>query len=225
MLRKYLLTGVLLGQVIAILVLIALLLQRPGGANAAPLSVPDLAPATAPDAAPEAQIGGSGTYMWSFAAKFVCGFQPSMTVTYQGEPVVKPGNYATEINIHNPNYKSTPHKIKYIQLVNSGSANPVSVLQPQTWITYTNLPNGLGPDTAMLQTCNGLWSAMVPGPLPSPMPLFVGYLVILSPLDLDVDVVYTTDASGVAGTTPTSNAIDVSRVTGKRVFLPAGTLP
>jgi hypothetical protein len=38
-----------------------------------------------------------------YAVKFVCGYQPPLPHTGKfGEPVVKPGNYATDINIHNP---------------------------------------------------------------------------------------------------------------------------
>ena len=51
-------------------------------------------------------------YYWSYAVKFVCGMQPPLqTATGQpglGEPVVKPGNYATEINIHNFMYREVP---------------------------------------------------------------------------------------------------------------------
>jgi hypothetical protein len=57
------------------------------------------------------------------------------------------------------------------------------------------------------------------------MPLFIGYLVILSPLDLNVNAVYTANAPGVAGSQPTGISINVLTVTGKRVFLPTGTVP
>ncbi len=58
------------------------------------------------------------------------------------------------------------------------------------------------------------------------MPVFIGYLVILSPLELDVDVVYTARRSGdFRPSQPTGISIDVERVTGKRVFVPAGALP
>ena len=37
-----------------------------------------------------------------YAAKFVCGLM-KQNPNLQGEPPVKPANYATDINIHNPN--------------------------------------------------------------------------------------------------------------------------
>jgi hypothetical protein len=78
----------------------------------------------------------------------------------------------------------------------------------------------------MMDDCNNLWAIIYPSvPLPSPMPVFIGYLVILSPLELDVDVVYTANAPGDLAVAPTGVSIDVERVTGKRVFIPTGALP
>ena len=39
---------------------------------------------------------------FSYAAKFVCGFEPPTTHNLPAEPPVKTGNYATVINLHNP---------------------------------------------------------------------------------------------------------------------------
>src|SRR5947208_1256679 len=39
---------------------------------------------------------------FSYAAKFVCGTSPTPTTNPPSEPVVKRGNYATAVNIHNP---------------------------------------------------------------------------------------------------------------------------
>jgi hypothetical protein len=59
-----------------------------------------------------------------------------------------------------------------------------------------------------------------------PPPLIIGYLVILSRTELDVDAVYTAAAPGAStdGAPVPSNgiSIDVERVTGKRVYVPAG---
>ena len=58
--------------------------------------------------------------------------------------------------------------------------------------------------------------------------LTIGYLVLLSPVDLDVDAVYTAEVgesvAGAAFERPTGISIDVERVPGKRVFVPAGFL-
>jgi hypothetical protein len=168
----------------------------------------------------------TGTYMWSYAAKFVCGFQSATLAAggaVQGEPVVKPGNYATEVNIQNPNFKIVPLIKRIIVLVDGDVVHgePASVG-----------PSGsdaieLQADFATMDACNDLWvKTHQPGQgLPTPMPLFIGYLVILSPLDLNVNAVYTANAPGIAGQIPNSASIDVQPVTGKRVFIPAGVTP
>src|SRR3954464_2373605 len=55
---------------------------------------------------PTATPNPLGRPFWSYAAKFVCGEQLTDQAGQPivGEPAVKPGNYATEINIHNPHY-------------------------------------------------------------------------------------------------------------------------
>src|SRR5712691_5839114 len=69
--------------------------------------------------------GGQGHFFWSYATKFVCGTEPPNPAGTVGEPPVKPGNYATDINIHNPNYKDGVLFKKMIILVgdNGTAAN------------------------------------------------------------------------------------------------------
>ena len=219
MLRKYVVPVLLVVQVLVFLLLASVLVQQPA-ASASGAAVPQ----TAPQDAPQAQIATHGQYVWSYAAKFVCGYQRSAQPGQQvaGEPVVKPGNYATEINIHNPAYKQVPLRKKFLWLVNGQEAvREPAQIGPSKYMTMT-----LGPDYATMDDCNNLWSLTYPGvPLPSPMPVFIGYLVILSPLELDVDVVYTANAPGDLTTAPTGVSIDVERVTGKRVFVPVNAVP
>jgi len=176
-------------------------------------------------AAPNSQTV-TGTYYWSYAAKFVCGYQSPTLATGKpvpGEPVVKPGNYATDINIQNPNFKVVPLTKRIIVLVDGDVVRrePISVGSSASDAIE------LQGDFATLDDCNKLWLKTHPQTtvLPTPMSLFIGYLVILSPLDLNVNAVFTANASGVAGSVPTSASIDVLTITGKRVFLPAGVNP
>ena len=144
-----------------------------------------------------------------------------------GEPVVKPGNYATSINIHNYNYREVSIRKKVLLLVKDTQAvgrEPNSV-KPSAFDGIV-----LGPDYATMDDCNHIWQLLNPNAaLPAVMPLMEGYLVILSPLDLDVDAVYTAEVPGRLDTAavkdPTGISIDVSRVQGKRVIVPAGALP
>jgi hypothetical protein len=229
MFRKYLVPVLLVVQVLVFLLIASVFVRQPSASAAG-----DAAPAAAPQDAPQAQIATHGQYVWSYAAKFVCGFQdinaPGVP-PQPGEPIVKPGNYASEINIHNPNYKYLPLRKKFLVLVNmTPPQNPQipqvirepQQIEPQKIITMT-----LGPDFATMDDCNNLWriiygAASAP---PSPMPVFIGYLVVLSPQELDIDVVYTANAPGSLTTAPSGVSIDVERVTGKRVFVPFGALP
>ena len=224
MLRKHWVLGLLALQVVVFLLLISLFLREPA-ATAAPASAPDAAPAEAP----QAQAAVHGQYVWSYAAKFVCGYQRTATpgAASPGEPVLKPANYASEINIHNPNYKQAPLRKKFLVLVNQiNPQNPLIAREPAQIEPTKIMTMTLGPDFATMDDCNNLWTLTYPNvPLPSPMPVFIGYLVVLSPLELDIDVVYTANTPGDLATTPDSVSIDVERVTGKRVFVPFGALP
>ena len=168
-------------------------------------------------------------YYWSFGVKFVCGFQPSLTTATGaqglGEPVVKPGNYATSINIHNYNYREVQLRKKVLLLVKDTQPigrEPESV-KPSAFDKIL-----LGPDYATMDDCNRIWQLLNPGAaLPAVMPFMEGYLVILSQLDLDVDAVYTAEVPGRldANQNPTGISIDVERVNGKRVIIPTSALP
>jgi hypothetical protein len=215
MLRKYLVPVLLVVQVLVFLLFASVFVRQPSASAAND---------AAPQDAPQAQVATTGQYAWSYAAKFVCGFQRTATAAQPipGEPIVKPGNYATEINIHNPAYKEVPLRKKFLVLVNGQQV----IREPQQTSPIKVIPMTLGPDFATMDDCDNLWTLTYPGvTLPSPMPVFIGYLVILSPLELDVDVVYTANAPGDLTVAPTGISIDVERVTGKRVFIPTGALP
>ena len=224
MFRKYLVPVLLVVQVLVFLLLASLFVRQPSASAAN-----EAAPQDAPQAAPQAQTAVKGQYLWSYAAKFVCGFQDINTagVAAPGEPVVKPGNYASEINIHNPNYRPVPLRKKFLVLVNEQNPqNPWIIREPNQVEPLKIITMTLGPDYATMDDCNNLWHLTYPSTaLPSPLPVFIGYLVILSPLELDVDVVYTANAPGSLTVAPTGVSIDVERVTGKRVFVPYGALP
>lgn len=172
-----------------------------------------------------------GQYFWSFAAKFVCGYQNPGAAGQVGEPPVKPGNYATEINIHNYNYRDMKIWKKLVVLVGTRQTAtgpvPFAFREPQVAQPSQILSIGLGPDTATMDDCNAIWAmADQTGMTLLPGALTIGYLVIVSPIDLDVDVVYTAEVPGTiaAGGQPTGIAIDVERVTGQRVYVPAGVI-
>ncbi len=156
----------------------------------------------------------TGTYFWNYSAKFVCGFQPEPAAANSGEPVVKPANYATDINIHNYNYRNVTIAKKVIVLFQDFTAIG---REPNAQKALTLTTAVMSPDSAMMDDCNEIYALRSAIPPPYPPPLMTGYLVILSPLDLDIDVVYTANLSP-------SISIDVERVPGKRVYIPANCL-
>jgi len=193
------------------------------------------------EAQPQQQIAVGGTYAWSYAAKFVCGFQspfaPQGAVLQGGEPQVKAGNYATQVAIHNPNYKEMKIFKKIVLLVDYRNPNqPLIIREPQTAGMVVSDTVILGPDYATVDDCNRIYHWTAPSAaLPAfPAPLIMGYLVILSRTELDVDTTYTANAPGVvqdpqsgvvSPTLPTGISIEEERVIPKRVYVPFGALP
>jgi len=85
---------------------------------------------------------------------------------------------------------------------------------------------GLGPDGATMDDCNAIWAMSDQVGQPVVMgKLTIGYLVVISPLDLDINNVYTAEVPGTPTAAPTGISIDVLTVLGKRVYIPANTLP
>jgi hypothetical protein len=153
---------------------------------------------------------------WSFAVKFVCGLQRP-TGDQAGEPPVKPGNYATEINIHNFTYQTAAAVVvkKLLILAGTSAAGaPFALREPQLARPRVVARVALPADTATMDDCNAIWklAGLPPGALT------IGYLVLLSSVDLDVDAVYTASVPGLPGTTASGIAEDVVLVTGKRLL-------
>jgi hypothetical protein len=205
----------------------AVFAARQASTNQAPAASTDQELANSP-----VQQAVPGAYRFIYSAKFVCGYQPPVVeqpgTPPLGEPVVKPGNYATEINIHNYNYREWPIGKKVIYLVEPSADGKTQKVhrEPDSAGPAKTDKIVLGPDFATMDDCNRLWQLLYPqNPPPVPFPLMVGYLVIISQADLDVDVVYTAAAPGNVSAPSQSVSIDVQRVQGKRVFVPQANLP
>jgi len=176
-----------------------------------------LIPVTAMAVLGSAQPARAQAALFQYSAKFVCGLQRVHSPNQPGEPVVKPGNYATEINIHNIQFTQQPAYKSVVLVVRNGE--PVGRepnAQPPTPFIGVPMP----PRHAMMDDCNQLWEMAFPGgpPPPNPMPLTIGYLSIISLADFDVDAVYTAQAFQPAtAETLESPSIDVERVLAKRL--------
>ena len=186
----------------------------------------------------------SAKFLYSYAVKFVCGYNPTnvgLTTNSaglqvsQGEPTVKFGNYATDINIFNFNVDPTVPTDAIIQknlilLVSKG--DPVG-REPRVAGTAAFDNITLKSQEATMDDCNRIgeliWGA---GNIPTPFPLMIGFLVIQSTVELDITAVYTSQACSnwVVSTGKlecldttgrqqgVSSAIDVHQITGHKLF-------
>jgi hypothetical protein len=175
-----------------------------------------------------------------YSVKFVCGYNDTnVGITSDGksagEPPVKFGNYATEINIVWPelyleNTLQTVFISKHlITLVDRG--RPVgrepNVARARSYADTINLPGLSG----TMDDCNRI-AELLWGAVPTPYPLTVGFLVLTSTHEIDVTAVYTSQAcsnwsksplkleclDATGAVTGVSNSIDVERVEGRKLI-------
>ena len=137
---------------------------------------------------------------FSYAAHFTCGTDPP-----QGVDRIMPGQYATGIQIFNPNDEEVPfrNRIALTFPDASGEAGPNPGLVSK-WIT-----NSVPPGTALMVDCGEIPEDFLPG-LPFP-PYLQGFFVIESRGSLQVTAVYTAAAIDAKGNT-TVQTMDVEVV-------------
>jgi hypothetical protein len=182
----------------------------------------------------------SAKYLYSYAVKFVCGYNDTnLGFTglpfdiRAGEQTVKFGNYATDINIFNFNVDPNLPPDAIIQkdvivLVDKG--RPVG-REPRIARSSATDNIVLKSQEATMDDCNRI-AELLWGAVPTPFPLTVGFFLIQSTVELDVTAVYTAevcsnwvfspqkldclDANGQQQGVGLS--IDVRQVTGHRLF-------
>jgi hypothetical protein len=180
---------------------------------------------------------------YSYSVKFVCGYNPSnvgqsVTGKAEGEPSVKSGNYATEINLVWPEiYLGEERAFVFkhlVVLVDQG--RPVgrepNVAAPRAYADSVELPSL----SATMDDCNRI-AELLWGAVPTPYPLTIGYLVLTTTHEIDVTAVYTAQTCSYWSKSPeklecldpegqstgVSVSIDVEKVTGRLLQLPAGS--
>ena len=178
---------------------------------------------------------------YAYSVKFVCGYQDSnvgvsndAAARKEGEPSVKFGNYATEINILWPEIylgDQQAYVFKHLTvLVDRG--RPVGrepkVATAKAYVDSIQLPS-LG---ATMDDCNRI-AELLWGAVPTPYPITIGYLTLTSTHELEVTAVYTSQACSNWSSTGTtslsclradgegsvSNSIDVEKVEGRKLLL------
>jgi hypothetical protein len=167
---------------------------------------------------------------FSYAAKFVCGTSPTPTANPPSEPVVKKGNYATAINIHNP-WANTVIITKQVVIAAAERYPDTRQIPPTKRIT-----DKLPAEQAMYVDCQEIVHLLVLSGAAVPAPFMEGFVIIDSyssspltgdmPTELDVVTVTTTaSATSAAGAAPGSdvNSHEITAVQGRK--LPKGSWP
>jgi hypothetical protein len=139
-----------------------------------------------------------------YSVKFICGVQDECGC--EGSSV-RPGKYATEINIHN--YQDTETRITKnvlpVVFVGAAVGREPRVVRRRA-VDALVMP----PHTATMDDCHRLTELLLGAPSTSSMPLTIGFLEIVSTQELNVTAVYT--ASDLKSG---SLSIDVEQVEGK----------
>ena len=135
-----------------------------------------------------------------YAAKFVCGVPPAAEVT---RGAVNSGNYTTAINIHNPNSGGLQFKKKAVLSLPEG----VTPHPPSNVVTDTlNSDFAEEVDCANIRKLLGITSATS---------FIKGFVVLISPAELDVVGVYTAAPLTSTGGPGSVATLEVVPVTGR----------
>ncbi len=190
---------------------------------------------------PAAPPANAGQVTYSYAIKFVCGFQSvngeqSPFGNFVGEATLKLGNYATDINIFNPQLQNNQvanirKKIVVLDYKNDNRGREPEYQRAEE-VDFIKLPSC----AATMDNCNRLYRLAI-GSVPStPPPPMVGFLILQSDVELDVTAVYTSEICSDWVQPPTTGgrfmcagnadgtsfgagiSIDVEQITGKRLI-------
>lgn len=182
----------------------------------------------------------SAKEQYVYSVKFVCGYNDTnIGLTSNGisagEPPVKFGNYATEINIvwpeiYAPDTASVFIGKHLVVLVENG--RPVgrepNIIRARQYADSIFLPGMSG----TMDDCNRI-AELLYGVVPTPLPLTIGYLVLTTTHEIDVTAVYTSQACSQWSKSPVklecldangaltgvSSSIEVEKIEGRKLQL------
>lgn len=140
-----------------------------------------------------------------YSVKFVCGVQPECGCDCAP---VRPGRYATEVNIHNYSPKEVVLRKRFIPLVFMGA--PVG-REPRAAGSRAEDRIVLPPHTATMDDCCRVAELLLGGQAPAPGALTVGLLEITASAEVAVTAVYTTSGPVSGGV-----GIAVEQIPGRR---------
>jgi len=142
--------------------------------------------------------------LYSYSVKFVCGAAKDESE----HGIVRPGLYATEINILNYHFdREADIRKSVFLLVREGKA-----VGREPKIVHVSGTDGitLRPQTATMDDCQRI--SEITGV--SVGPLTIGFLNIITPVELAVDAVYTTNGWNHF---ETAGSVDVERIEARRI--------
>jgi hypothetical protein len=135
---------------------------------------------------PPVVVGSAELRRYIYSIKFLCGEQKEDCCGYSP---VRPGQYSTDINIHNFHEREVSITKRIIPLIMTGAVrgrepNVVSA----TSIDKIKLPA----HSATMDDCFRILELLLGAKPTGPVPLTVGLIEIISPIELNVTAVYTT---------------------------------
>jgi hypothetical protein len=142
---------------------------------------------------------------FSYPVKFICGIEADQECRCGP---VRPGHYATEINIYNFNSREVGIEKRIVPLVLAGAVRGrESSVARTAAVDKIVLP----PHAATMDDCCRIAELLLGGPPSQPQTLTLGFLEIVSPVELQVTAVYT-----VTDLKSGSISIDVETIGAKR---------
>ncbi|HWW72142.1 MAG TPA: hypothetical protein VN089_19570, partial [Duganella sp.] len=140
---------------------------------------------------PPVSVGPSEFRLYVYSVAFVCGTQGDSCC---GCAPVRPGQYATEINIHNLGDRAAPVLKRVIPLVLAGA---VRGREPKVATVAVTDVIVLPPHSATMDDCCRLQELLLGSTVDGDAALTTGVLEIFSTVDLAVTAVYTTGKGGI----------------------------
>jgi hypothetical protein len=123
--------------------------------------------------------------LYSYSVKFVCGIQEECGCACSS---VRPGAYATEINIYNPHPADAIIRKWFVPVVFAGA---VVGREPRVADAKAEDKITLRPLTATMDDCCRITELLLGGTPEGPLPMTVGFLSIMTNRELAVTAVYT----------------------------------
>ncbi|HAT31552.1 MAG TPA: hypothetical protein DCW29_12080 [Janthinobacterium sp.] len=145
--------------------------------------------------------------LYAYSVPFLCGEQADPCCACAP---LRPGRYATEINIHNWQGKPAPLLKRAIPLVLAGA---VGGREPAVQAAKTLEALLLPAHNATMDDCCRLTALLLGAPPAGPLPLTAGILEIISTVELNVTAVYTASDGGGAP------SIDVQQIVARTLTL------